>query len=176
MSNLIERSRYLLQNVRFFTLATSSASGTAWAATLNHVTRHEPLRLIWYSMARAIHSAHIREHGDVGGSIFFDNRPEHSFLGLDGAQFTGVAREISRQDECRDIYHYYYLHNFPDEAIRQQWMLPLSEFFDNGPRRFYELEIAQWWLLDLDGWAQDKQDQRISVPLNSITANTPEPL
>lgn len=170
MSTLIERSQHLLRDVRFFTMASCSADGAPWAATLNFVTADGPLRLIWYSMARAIHSQHIRARPHVSGSIFYNDRPALSLLGLDGAQFTGTAREID-EAECRDIHPYYYEHNFPDKTVREKWLLPLDEFYGQGKRRFYELRIGEWWLLDLDGWAENKEDRRIAVPLDSLDPN-----
>ncbi|WP_230492850.1 hypothetical protein [Martelella alba] len=149
-------------------MATALPDGLTWAATLNHVVCYNPLRLIWYSMKQAVHSEHIRRRAAVAGSIFFDNRPELSFLGLDGAQFTGEAREIPYQ-ECQAVHHYYYEHNFTDPAIREKWLIDVDEFHNAGPRRFYELTINAWWLLDLDGWAINKEDRRIAVPLNALS-------
>ncbi|WP_413733383.1 pyridoxamine 5'-phosphate oxidase family protein [Sodalis sp. RH21] len=161
------RSEYLLDNARFFNLATSSAVGEPWIATLNYVVKRSPLRLFWYSMAQSLHSQNIRRRAAVSGAIYLTAIPDSPLPGLDGAQFTGTAREIER-NECADVHDYYYLHNFPDSRIRAQWMLPLSEFAGAGKRRFYELRLEQWWLLDLEGWRQNKEDCRIPVPLASL--------
>ncbi|HFF1618338.1 TPA: hypothetical protein ACGBIE_000247 [Yersinia enterocolitica] len=92
---------------------------------------------------------------------------ETSPLGLDGAQFTGIAREIP-QSECKGIHQDYYRLNFPDVLERTRWQLPLHEFYGDGLRRFYELLIKEWWLLDIDAWLQTKEDKRVTVPLNQL--------
>ncbi|CBJ80640.1 hypothetical protein XBJ2_740008 [Xenorhabdus bovienii str. Jollieti] len=165
--NLIQRSLYLLNNARFFTLASRHADNMPWAATVNYVPLFEPLRLVWYSMRIARHSENIFYHAEVSGSLFCHDMQATAPPGLDGAQFTGCAREIP-QCECECIHQDYYRLNFPEARERARWQLPLHEFYGDGARRFYELRINDWWLLDIDGWLKTKEDRRVPVPLAQL--------
>ena len=160
-TTLVARSRTLLDSARFMTLATSGVDG-AWASTVNYVALRDPLRLVWYSMRDAAHSQNLRRTPRVSGSIFRTDLGAASPIGLDGAQFVGTAREIPPGDAVRFRDDYYRL-NFPDAAVRAQWSLPLAQFVDGGPRRFYALAVERWWLLDVDGWLVDKEDRRVEV-------------
>ncbi|MFJ9553927.1 pyridoxamine 5'-phosphate oxidase family protein [Nocardiopsis sp. NPDC101807] len=157
---LAERSNFLIENGRFMTLATQDPEG-AWASTVNYVPLREPLRLLWYSLRRARHSQNIHARPMVSGSIFMTGLPG---FGLDGAQFTGTASPVTGED-LEEVAEFYYQRNFPDEQTRQEWRLPLTEFEGEGDRRFYFVEIRSWWLLDIDQWLVDMNDQRIAVPL-----------
>lgn len=171
--SLIQRSLYLLNSARFFTLASQHADHSPWASTVNYVPLYDPLRLVWYSMRSARHSENIRHRPDVSGSLFRYDMQDTSPLGLDGAQFTGRAREIP-QHECVSIHQDYYRLNFPDELVRARWQLPLNEFYGDGPRRFYELCITNWWLLDIDGWLETKEDRRTPVALSQFALSKSE--
>jgi uncharacterized protein YhbP (UPF0306 family) len=156
--NLLERSASLLDNARFLTLATRN-SEESWAATVNFVPLRSPLRLLWYSLRSARHSRHIIENPQIAASIFMIGLPG---LELDGAQLTGTCQPV--EDRVADYHQLYYELNFPDETVRAQWLLPLSEFTRDGPRRFYLLTVNRWWLLDIERWRRDKYDTRIEVP------------
>ncbi|MGW6741978.1 pyridoxamine 5'-phosphate oxidase family protein [Streptomyces sp. NPDC055025] len=163
LPELAERSHFLIENARFMTLATHGPEG-AWASTVNYVPLRQPLRLLWYSMRRARHSRDIEADPRISGSVYLTGLPG---LGLDGAQFTATARPVG-PDELQELSDWYYERNFPDESVRRQWRLPLGEFRDEGPRRFYLLEVHRWWLLDIDQWLADKKDQRVAVPLDAL--------
>lgn len=168
--SLMERAELLLRTTRFVTLATLAEDGEPWASTVNYVLRIDGVpRLIWYSMREARHSRAIDAHPLTTGSLFRTDLGPSAPLGLDGLQFTGWARAVDggRLQAVRD--HYYHL-NFPDEAVRRQWMLPEQQFREDGPRRFYELAIKDWWLLDVERWLRDKVDQRIALPSPELFA------
>ncbi len=159
-----ERVELLLQTARFVTLATADTVGVPWASTVNYVLlQNQDIRLIWYSMRDAQHSRNIEGRPLISGSIFrMDLSPEQSPVGLDGIQFTGQCGAIS-DERAADIHAKYYLLNFPEEATRKQWMIPLEQFIGTGPRRFYELVIGKLWLLDLERWLLDREDRRFEV-------------
>ncbi|NUS74211.1 MAG: pyridoxamine 5'-phosphate oxidase family protein [Corynebacteriales bacterium] len=164
-----KRSRFLLENARFVTLATSGPAGI-WASTVNYVVLPNPLRLLWYSLKTARHSLNIAAQPYISGSLFLtgltgSNAP--SGIPIDGAQLTGTCHEVSGP-EATEHHREYYERNFPDPAIREQWLLPLSDFRDEGPRRFYSLRVNDWWLYDADRWLVDKHDTRVEVPLSTI--------
>ncbi len=167
-STLIARSRTLLETTRFITLATVSDAGEAWASTVNFVPLRGPLRLVWYSMRAARHSRNIDARRRIAGSIFRTDLGNLSPIGLDGAQCSGPCRVIP-SEELSGIHLQYYERNFPDPGIRQAWMLPPAEFTDAGPRRFYELTVERWWLLDIDRWLIDKHDGRIEVSVADLS-------
>ncbi|GAA2598376.1 pyridoxamine 5'-phosphate oxidase family protein [Streptomyces axinellae] len=162
-ASLSERSRRLLAQGRFLTLATAHG-GTPWAATVNYVALGAPLRLLFYSLTRARHSRDIALRPQVAGSVFMTGLPG---FGLDGVQFTGECRAVDASG-LAEIHRLYYEVNFPDPAVRAEWTLPLSEFRDGGPRRFYLVTVRELWLLDIERWLADKHDQRVAVPLDAL--------
>lgn len=167
-----QRSRRLLGNARFMTLATISPQGEPWASTVNYVCGYRPLRLIWYSMRDALHSRNIAAQPRVSASVYRDDPETGSPIGLDGGQLSGVCRAVPDAGVAA-VHQQYYALNFPEESLRRQWMLPLEQFRGDGPRRFYELSIERWWLLDIERWLQDKQDRRIEVALPQLEAAWP---
>lgn len=162
-----ERSLFLLEHAQFFTLATRSSKGDVWAATLSYVFRPAPLAVIWCSESHARHSENLRHDNKVSGALYLTHLPDDvSPLGIDGAQFVGVTREVP-ECETAEAYRYFSHQKFPEESMRAQWMPPLSEFAGQGTRRFYELEITELWLLDTDRWLESKKDKRIAVDLSN---------
>ncbi|WP_084380539.1 pyridoxamine 5'-phosphate oxidase family protein [Pseudomonas mucidolens] len=171
MPSITERCRRLLSTTRFITLATASAQGSPWASTVNYVYRHKTESLLWYSMSDSLHSKNIDRDPNISGSIFrTDFGASAPPVGLDGIQLSGLARSVP-DDEIEVIYEEYYRTNFPDELARAQWALPLSDFKKIGKRSFYVLTVQRLWLLDLERWAYDKNDQRIEVELPLPDAN-----
>ncbi|TDD29610.1 hypothetical protein E1287_30720 [Actinomadura sp. KC06] len=128
------------------TLATSDPCG-AWAATVNYVPLREPLRLLWYSLRRVRHSRNIESGSRVSGSVFLTGLP---------------------------VAAVYYDRNFPDEGVRRQWRLPLDEFQGASPRRFYMIIIDASWLIDIDQWLIEKNDQRVAVHPPALSAEPVE--
>ncbi|GAA1394714.1 hypothetical protein GCM10009639_29160 [Kitasatospora putterlickiae] len=169
LDELLRRSEHLLSHARFMTLATTDGSAP-WSATVNFVPLRipgGPLRLLYYSLRAARHSRDIEARPGVAGSLYLTGLPG---LGLDGAQFTGTCRATDGPDVAEHHRLYYEL-NFPDPAVRGEWLLPESEFRDAGPRRFYSVRVDRWWLLDVDRWLLDKHDQRVEVPLGPLTGS-----
>jgi uncharacterized protein YhbP (UPF0306 family) len=166
---LVHRSDLILDRARFVTLATSGPGGP-WASTVNYVALRRPLRMMWYSLRSAQHSVNLAAHPGVSGSLFLTGltgADAPAGIPIDGAQFTGECREVTA-DELPEYHRNYYQSNFPDPAVREQWMLPLDEFRGNGPRRFYRLDIDRWWLYDAQRWTVDKHDSRVEVPVAAI--------
>ncbi|WP_431045363.1 hypothetical protein ACQUSR_27915 [Streptomyces sp. P1-3] len=81
-----------------------------------------------------------------------------------------------KRDELDEHHRLYYELNFPDANTRHEWLLPRSQFHGEGPRRFYVVEATQWWLLDIGRWLIDKHDQRIEVPLHTLTCDLRGPV
>jgi uncharacterized protein YhbP (UPF0306 family) len=160
---LIYRSNVLIERGRFITLATCGPDG-AWASTVNFVPLRDPLRLLWYSQRHVQHSRNIADTPEIAASIFL-TQDVTTEVGLDGAQLTGTVRTIEDEDELAERAEWYYTRNFPDEQVRDQWRLPLTQFRGEGHRRFYELTVTEWWLLDIAHWLDTKNDQRIPVDL-----------
>lgn len=169
---LVDRSNVLIEHGRFVTIATGG-SGGVWASTVNFVPLREPLRLLWYSPRHAQHSRNIDARPEVAGSIFLTGIRNE--VGLDGVQLTGTVRAIEDADELAERAEHYYTRNFPDEQVRAQWRLPLTEFRGDGHRRFYELTVTGWWVLDIEHWLATKNDQRLAVDLDALHRRPPEP-
>lgn len=170
-----ERAARLLHGARFMTLATCEADGAPWASTVNYVVSPgEGVVLVWYSMREARHSRNLAREGRVAATIFrTDLAPAQSPLGLDGLQLTGRAAAVDG-DALERTHAQYYLSNFPDEAVRREWQLPLSQFCGEGPRRFYRLTVEAWWLLDIARWQRDKVDARLALPVPDRAWTPPE--
>jgi uncharacterized protein YhbP (UPF0306 family) len=168
--SLSRRCDDLIEHARFMTLATRGPDGP-WATTVNYVPMREPLRLVWYSLRAARHSRNIEVDPAVSGSVFRTGVPNP--LGLDGAQFTGTARAVEA-GELEELADFYYRRNFADEQTRKQWRLPLAEFREDGPRRFYVVTVTAWWLFDLDGWLTDMNDRRVAVDLAALSGSRQE--
>ncbi|WP_031465038.1 pyridoxamine 5'-phosphate oxidase family protein [Sciscionella sediminilitoris] len=171
--SLIDRSNVLIETGQFVTLATHSPEN-AWASTVNFVPLRGPLRFLWYSQRHVRHSRNIDVAPEIAGSIFRTDAANE--LGLDGAQFTGIARAIEEAAELAEYADFYYTRNFPDEQVREQWRRPLSEFHGEGHRRFYEVTVNGWWLLDVGHWLATMNDQRIDVDLAALQQAPKEPV
>ncbi|RFU39941.1 pyridoxamine 5'-phosphate oxidase family protein [Actinomadura logoneensis] len=167
---LVQRSHHLLANARFMTLATTDGD-EPWASTVNFVALYRPLRLLYYSLHTARHSRNVANNPLVSGSIYMTGLPG---FGLDGAQFTGHCLAVG-PDQLAQVHRTYYELNFPDENTRREWLLPQSEFHGTGPRRFYMVQVRNWWLLDIDRWLVDKHDQRVEVPVQDLHLLTDQP-
>ncbi|WP_051242608.1 pyridoxamine 5'-phosphate oxidase family protein [Stappia stellulata] len=169
-----QRVEFLLRTARFVTLATADPETGPWASTVNYILCEDnDIRLLWYSMRDAQHSRNIERTSAISGSIFrTDLTPEQSPLGLDGVQFSGHCRAVPVA-RVANVHEEYYRLNFPDEALRKQWMLPLDQFTGAGPRRFYEFVLEKMWLLDIERWLLDKEDRRFEVNLNELAASNP---
>jgi uncharacterized protein YhbP (UPF0306 family) len=168
-AELVRRSRILLKQARYVTVA-SDGRGGPWAATVNYVALTRPLRLIWYSLCNARHSTNIATRPRVAGSVFrtgLTDNDSPSGIPIDGAQLLGACREVPAE-ELEIYYQHYYEMNFPDPAVRAAWQIPIEEFRGDGPRRFYCLNIDRWWLFDAQRWSVDKHDTRIEVPVTNL--------
>ncbi|CCH31836.1 pyridoxamine 5'-phosphate oxidase family protein [Actinosynnema sp. NPDC047251] len=152
------RSTALLDGARYLTLATTGDDGP-WASTVNFVALRGPLRLVWYSSRSARHSRNIAAHPVVAASMFMTGLPG---FGLDGAQLVGRCTAL--EDVTERFRRRFYELDFPDEEVRDSVALPLAEFTGDGHRRFYVLEVRQWWLLDVARWLADKEDTRFELP------------
>ncbi|CBJ79317.1 hypothetical protein XBJ2_60017 [Xenorhabdus bovienii str. Jollieti] len=169
MNKYAKSSFDLLSNIRFFSLATHHPdSGSPWSASLLYVPRYDPLRLIWYSKLITRHSHEISINPLVSGSLYHNRVNPDTSLDLAGAQFIGQAHEIP-DNELQETYDYYFNFLFPDENIRKKKARPLSEFHGHGRRRFYELDVQEWWVYDSELWHNQQDDGRVFVPLSELT-------
>lgn len=168
---LAERARRLLDEARYMNLATVSADGHPWAATLEYAWLSDPLRLVFGSATVSRHSRDIAVTPEVSGSLFLAGEGTGlDITAVDGAQFTGSCSEIPA--DTLDRYHAaFYESVFPDERIREKWMLPQSSLCAPALHRLYLIEVERWWLIDTRTWAQDRIDRRIGVPLNEVRSS-----
>ncbi|SDP37014.1 Pyridoxamine 5'-phosphate oxidase [Actinopolyspora xinjiangensis] len=166
-ASLAGRTRRLLERARYLNLATVSATGLPWVATLEYAWFRDPLRLVYGSTTGARHSRDIAFRDRVSGSLFLgggDNGTEIS--AIDGAQFTGRCSEIPPGE--LDRYHEaFYESVFPDEEQRAEWMLPRSSLRAPAEHRLYLIEVERWWLIDTRTWQQDRVDRRVELPLDT---------
>lgn len=165
--SLKQRSLVLLHTTRFVTFATLSSENVPWATTVEPKILFNPLRFLWYSAHQSQHSQNIRHHSQVSGTLFNYHLPEFGLPGFDGAQFTGIARELS-VDESEDAYHEFHQNSLFDETQNALPSIALEQLQENGHSRFYALIVEQWWLFDMAHWLTNQESRRIPVPLSYL--------
>jgi uncharacterized protein YhbP (UPF0306 family) len=159
------RSRRLLEEARYLTLATVSTDGRPWSAVLQYAWLPDPLRFLFGSAIQSRHSRDIATRPRISGSLFVAG---DSLMDVDGAQFSGTCQELSPEDVER--YHAtFYDALFPDAQDRAEWALPQSELLPPAEHRLYLIEVDDWWLIDTRTWAEDRIDRRVKVPLTELS-------
>ena len=155
------RALELLRGQKYLSLSVIN-DGEPWCATICYA----PLgtgrpALVFYSSARSVHSRALESSNRVAGTIF---SLDGSGDVLDGLQLTGTVTEVPTS-ALASVHGAYYRRNFPDVAVREEWMIPVESFVAPHEQRFYRLDPDRIWLIDLDGWEVDKVDRRIEVSL-----------
>ncbi|MFF5832940.1 pyridoxamine 5'-phosphate oxidase family protein [Streptomyces bacillaris] len=167
-SRLVGRTEQLLTGARYLNLATVSPDGSPWVATVEYAWLGGPLRFLYGSATGSRHSRHLASSPAVAGSLFVAGGAAGLDVGaVDGAQFTGVCREVGPA-ELDAYYAVFYEAVFPDGREREQWMLPRSSLRAPAGHRLYLVEVRQWWLIDTRTWEQDRIDRRIEVPVTEF--------
>lgn len=162
---LAARTRRLLDEARYLSLATVSTDEHPWSAVLQYAWLGDPLRFLFGSATQSRHSMDIAARPLVSGSLFTAGG---ELMAVDGAQFTGVCRELNTAEVER--YHAtFYDAVLPDAKDRVEWTLPVSALVAPAPHRLYLIEVEQWWLVDTRTWAEDRIDRRAEVPLSALT-------
>ncbi|HEX2130706.1 MAG TPA: pyridoxamine 5'-phosphate oxidase family protein [Actinophytocola sp.] len=155
------RTRRLLAEAGYLTLATADADGTPWSAVLQYAWLDDPPRFLFGSATCSRHSRHVAERPRVGGSLFVTGT---SLLDVDGAQFSGTCRELTAAEV--DRYHAtFYDAVLPDPDARTRWTLPPAALLPPADHRLYVVEVDRWWLVDTSTWEQDRIDRRVEAPL-----------
>jgi uncharacterized protein YhbP (UPF0306 family) len=166
--DLARRSRRLLDQARYLNLATVSAQGSPWVATLEYAWLGDPLRLVFGSATTSRHGRDLAASDQVSGSLFIAGGGAGlDVAAIDGAQFTGLCTALSAAELPR--YHsVFYETVFPDEQQRADWALPPSALRSPAPHRLYLIEVHRWWLVDTSTWEQDRIDRRVELPLSAL--------
>ncbi len=166
--SLADRTRRLLDKARYLNLATLSARGRPWVATLQYAWLDAPLRFLFGSATGSQHSRDIAASPWISGSLFATGGGnELDIAAVDGAQFTGRCSEIAATDLNR--YHsVFYEYLFPDEQERARWTLPRSSLRPPGRHRLYLIEVERWWLIDTRSWEKDRIDRRLELPVKEL--------
>lgn len=170
--DLAARSRRLLDEARYLSLATVSTGEHPWSAVLQYAWLPAPLRFLYGSAVQSRHSTDIATRPLVSGSLFVAG---DELMAVDGAQFTGVCRELSTAEV--ELYHAtFYDAVLPDARDRAEWTLPVSALVDPAPHRLYLIEVERWWLVDTRTWAEDRIDRRVEMPLSALAGLRPPSL
>ena len=162
--NLAERTRRLLNEAKYLSLATVSTDEHPWSAVLQYAWLAAPLRFLFGSAVQSRHSRHIATRPRVSGTLFVAGG---ALLAVDGAQFSGTCRELSTEDVER-FHGTFYDAVLPDARDRAEWTLPLSALVEPAEHRLYVIELDEWWLVDTRTWAEDRIDRRVQVPLAEL--------
>jgi uncharacterized protein YhbP (UPF0306 family) len=167
------RTRRLLQQARYVNLATASAQGQPWVATLEYAWFAAPLRLVFGSATSSRHSLDIAADPTVSGALFVaPTGPDLDIDATDGAQFTGTCTEISA-DDLDAYYSGFYDAVFPDPEQRAAFQLERSLLSAPAPHRLYLVTVKQWWLIDTSTWERDRIDRRVEVPPTDLEKLAP---
>jgi Pyridoxamine 5'-phosphate oxidase len=170
--SLAARSRRLLDEARYLNLATVSPGGRPWVAVLEYAWLADPLRFVFGSATTSRHSTDIAAFPQVSGSLFLAaGSVGLDIEGVDGAQFTGTAREVPAAELDR-YYAVFYETVFPDPDQRTEWMLPQSMLRSPAEHRLYLVEVERWWLMDTSTWAEDRIDRRVEMPLAELESSS----
>ena len=164
---LVERTRRILDEARYLSLATVSNDDRPWAAVVQYAWVADPLRFLFGSAAESRHSRHIASRPWVSGSLYVAGDPK-SLTSVDGAQFTGRCYELGAEDVAR-FHTTFYDAVLPDPEQRAEWTLPESDLVAPATHRLYVVDVARWWLVDTRTWAQDRVDRRVEMPLSELS-------
>ncbi|MET9444022.1 pyridoxamine 5'-phosphate oxidase family protein [Streptomyces sp. NPDC006610] len=158
------RTRRLLREARYLNLATVSAEGRPWIATLEYAWLADPLRFVFGSAALSRHGRNVASNPHVGGALFMaPGTPGLDIGAVDGAQFTGTCGEIPA-GELDEYYADFYRAVFPDPDERARFSLRRSQLCPPEPHRLYLVVVEEWWLIDTRNWERDRIDRRMEVP------------
>jgi uncharacterized protein YhbP (UPF0306 family) len=158
------RTRRLLDEAKFLSLATVSTEEQPWSAVLQYAWLPRPLRFLFGSAVQSRHSTDVATRPRVAGLLFVTGG---DLLSVDGAQFAGTCRELS-PDEVVEHHAAFYDAVLPDAAERAEYTLPVSMLVPPAPHRLYVVEVEQWWLVDTSTWVEDRIDRRAEVPLADL--------
>ncbi|MGB3439796.1 MAG: pyridoxamine 5'-phosphate oxidase family protein [Actinophytocola sp.] len=164
--SLATRTRRLLDEAKYLSLATVSTDEQPWSTVLQYAWLPDPLRFLFGSAIQSRHSNDITTRPLVSGSLFVAG---NELMAVDGAQFNGVCRELSSAEV--ELYHAtFYDAVLPDAKDRAEYTLPASALVAPAPHRLYLVEVEQWWLVDTRTWAEDRIDRRVKIPLSALTS------
>lgn len=159
------RTRRLLDEAKYLSLATVSTGEQPWSAVLQYAWLPNPLRFLFGSATQSRHSTDIATRPRVSGSLFTAGT---ELMAVDGAQFQGLCRELTAT-EVETHHATFYDAVLPNARDRAEWTLPVSALVPPAPHRLYLIEVEQWWLVDTRTWAEDRIDRRAEVPLRELT-------
>lgn len=158
------RTRHLLEEAKYLSLATVSTGEQPWSAVLQYAWLPNPLRFLYGSAIQSRHSTDIATRPRVSGSLFVAGK---ELMAVDGAQFQGTCRELCAT-EVTEHHATFYDSVLPNAKDRAEWTLPVSALAPPAPHRLYLIEVEQWWLVDTRTWAEDRIDRRVEVPLAEL--------
>lgn len=161
--DLAERTKRILAEARYLTLSTVSEEGEPWSAVLQYAWLNDPLRFLFGSATESRHSRHIAHRPTVSGSLFVTG--DGALTAVDGAQFTGVCRELTPA-EVREHHATFYDALLPDERSRAEYTLPVEALLPPAPHRVYQITVRRLWLIDTSTWIEDRIDRRVEVAIN----------
>jgi uncharacterized protein YhbP (UPF0306 family) len=163
---LVDRTRRILAEATYLSLSTVSADDLPWTAVLQYAWLLNPLRFLFGSATQARHSEHIALRPNVSGSLYVAG--EGALTDVDGAQFTGMCRELTAA-EVAAHHGTFYDAVLPDEAMRAEYTLPVEALLPPADHRIYLVTVDRWWLMDTSTWIEDRIDRRVEMPLTALT-------
>jgi hypothetical protein len=86
---------------------------------------------------------------------------------VDGMQFVATCTVLT-YPEVEVVSEYYFQNNFLDSDVREWWYRPPTAFVGEGAWRFYQLEVDEMYLIDLDSFEETRVDSRIQVDIPSV--------
>ena len=130
----LRQALYLLKNIHYITLATTSSDGAPWNTPMGFEHDSE-LHLYWVSDKAAVHSVNVRENNQVF-AVLFDStvkNPEDA----DGLYIQATAEEVQSSTEIASIGA---LFSMSDSTVKQ--------LLEKEDRRLYRATPQKIWMND----------------------------
>jgi nitroimidazol reductase NimA-like FMN-containing flavoprotein (pyridoxamine 5'-phosphate oxidase superfamily) len=156
MTDYIARTKKVLEQIHYATIATSSKDGKPWNSPVAHVY-DDDLNIYWFSDKEGQHSRNVRENGNVFIVIYDSTIPEGQG---EGVYIEAKASEINDPDEITRV-----------RRIKkgQDYDRPADDFLGDAVRRVYKAVPERAWMNDAE--IKDGvfiRDYRVEVPLNKL--------
>ncbi len=159
-SGLVERAKYIIADVIYMTIATSSKNGIPWNSPV-YYSYDENYNFYWRSGKDSQHSKNIRENNNIFIAIY-DSRV--SWGEGEGVYVQAKAYELTDEKE---IDYALDLHYKRESEYQQKQQA--AEFLGDNPRRVYTAIPEKVWI-NQDSWVDGKfVDTRVEIDLLSIT-------
>ncbi len=132
MNDQQTRTKRILSNNRYMTLATTAKDGQPWSTPVFYAL-DDNNNFYWYSRKDTRHSLSIKENSKVAASIFGVDNADEGF----GVYLEGVASEVTK-NELPHAMEVYAKKGATNDEERKQ-LTTKEDFLNDAPIRMYKL-------------------------------------